>query len=262
MSRHRFLPSYRYYEAEGESSVTLENTAGKPLRDYRIYGNTVDGVSCGDKTKNLLDIRNGASKSERGITYTNNGDGTITFGGTFNSTTYTYYRFIDLMTEDFVPGEAYTIGCGCEINDSEKTFGIMVQIKNNDTSAYRYVNSNGTKTFTLAENETVTMFEFRTTIKTDVFPTVKPTLMTPFVYKGECEPVYEPYGYKIPIVRKGTNIEPIAFNIYLDEPLYDGGSIGFLSDDLPEIFTEKNSTNIIEINTEVPPSKLWVQYYK
>ena len=277
MKRHRFLPTYRYYEKEGTDSISIENSAGKPLRNYQIYGNTVDGVSCGDKTKNLLDIRKGANKTERGITYTNNGDGTITFGGTFTSTTYTYYRLIDFVTEAFEPGETYTFGCECEENDSEKAFGIMTQIKNNATGAYRYVTSYGVHEFTLAENETVTMFEFRTNLKGSVLPTVKQTVMMPYVYKGIHEPVYEPYGmYKISL-----KVNDDIYNLILDNPLKKKGDVADyldfkksqlikITDDglqdirefnLPSIKTCRYKTTNIGVNTDVLPSKLVVEYY-
>ena len=64
MSRFRLMPNYRYYNAEGTSHVTLPNSVGKPLRDYKIYGNSIqEGTpstdspveiqSVGEKTINL-----------------------------------------------------------------------------------------------------------------------------------------------------------------------------------------------------------------
>ena len=211
--RYRFLPTYRYYEAEGYP-ISLGKTAGKPLRNYRIYGNTVDGVSCGDKTKNLLDIRNGSNKTERGITYTNNKDGTITLNGTFNSTTYTYYQLKNYVS--FESGKTYILGCGQESNNYGVRMYIMVGIKNADTGSTRYVSSDGVNIFTLANNEAVTLFEFRTALRdTSVFPTLTNVVLTPFAYEGERESVYEPYGYKMPLQIDDNS----AQNIYLDQPL-------------------------------------------
>ena len=68
MDRFDFLPSYHYEDVQGKSSVSLLESIGKPLRNFRIYGesvqqegtpspdNSIDIVSVGEKTKNLLYI--------------------------------------------------------------------------------------------------------------------------------------------------------------------------------------------------------------
>ena len=65
--------------------------------------------------------------------------------------------------------------------------------------------------------------------------------------------VYEPYGYKIPIVCGGTTT-----NIYLDEPLEENESIS-MSDTGVSIPTI-NGTNILTVDTEVQPSKMYIKY--
>jgi hypothetical protein len=265
MNRYRFLPSYRYYEAEGESSVVLENTAGKPLRDYRIYGNTVDGVSCGDKTKNLFN-----ADAVDGV-YGFNGVISNSYGGmsedgilTINRSLYGGGIYVPFGVKQLKSG-SYTISA---LVYATKTANIRLGVVLKDKTSIG-------KTLVVSNNEWVyisTMINFEEDVEilglqiqgsgsTDY--NNQGTLFKEIqVEYGTATTEYEPYGYKIPIVRKGPNIEPIAFNIYLDEPLYDGDSIGFLADDLPKISTEKNCANIVEVNTEVPPSKIWVQYYK
>ena len=45
MDRFRLMPNYRYYNIEGTSPLTLDKSVGKPLRDYKIYGNSIqDGT--------------------------------------------------------------------------------------------------------------------------------------------------------------------------------------------------------------------------
>lgn len=255
MRRYRMLPTYRYYEAEGYP-LSLGNTAGKPLRNYRIYGNTVDGVGVGEPIKNLLDIRKGASKTERGITYTNNGDGTIILNGTFNSTTYTYYQLKNYVS--FESGKTYTLGCGQESNNYGVRMYIMVGIKNADTGSTRYVSSDGVNIFTLANNEAVTLFEFRTALRdTSVFPTLTNVVLTPFVYEGKQEPVYEPYGLSIKLEIDGTKI-----NIPINSRLSQGDYIDYKADNLPTIPTKKFQTNTLTVQSTVPPSKIWCEYYK
>lgn len=65
MNRFRLMPNYRYYNIEETSPLTLDKSVGKPLRDYKIYGNTVrngtptpenpiEVQSVGNRTKNLF----------------------------------------------------------------------------------------------------------------------------------------------------------------------------------------------------------------
>lgn len=63
----------------------------------------------------------------------------------------------------------------------------------------------------------------------------------------------EPYGYKIPIVCGGTTT-----NIYLDEPLDEGQSIS-MSETGVSVPTAIG-TNILAIDTEVQPSKVYIKY--
>ena len=74
------------------------------------------------------------------------------------------------------------------------------------------------------------------------------------IVSGNTAPTsYEPYGYKIPVVCGGTTT-----NIYLDEPLDEGESIS-MSDtgiSIPTI----NGTNILTVDTEVQPSKMYIKY--
>ena len=65
--------------------------------------------------------------------------------------------------------------------------------------------------------------------------------------------VYEPYGCKIPIVCGGATT-----NIYLNEPLGENESISMNDTGLsiPTI----NGTNILTVDTEVQPSKMYIKY--
>ena len=48
MNRFRMLPTYHYEDISAVEPV-LENGVGKPLRDYKIYGNSVqDGTPAPD----------------------------------------------------------------------------------------------------------------------------------------------------------------------------------------------------------------------
>lgn len=74
------------------------------------------------------------------------------------------------------------------------------------------------------------------------------------IVSGNTAPTsYEPYGYKIPIICGDTTT-----NIYLDKPLSEGESIS-MSDagiSIPTI----NGTNVLTVDTEVQPSKMYIKY--
>lgn len=57
MDRFRLMPNYRYYNTEGASPLTLPKSVGKPLRDYKIYGASVqDGTPTPDTPVEIQSI--------------------------------------------------------------------------------------------------------------------------------------------------------------------------------------------------------------
>ena len=73
--RNKYHHAEKTAEAEGVPCV-FENSKGKHLRNYRIYGNSVQG-------KNLLGYPYAdTTKTVNGITFTDNRDGTVTINGT------------------------------------------------------------------------------------------------------------------------------------------------------------------------------------
>ena len=71
MDRYRFLPSYHYVENE---DGVINHPATNKLRTCTIYGN---------HGKNLIPYPfSNSTKTIKGVTFTDNGDGTITANGT------------------------------------------------------------------------------------------------------------------------------------------------------------------------------------
>ena len=101
-----------------ESSYTLNNTVDYPLLGLNLYGkstqdgtptpeNPVDIVSVGDSGsvavqacgKNLVDYRLIPSKTDNGVTCTNNNDGTFTFSGSKTNISRGFYVACTLTHE-------------------------------------------------------------------------------------------------------------------------------------------------------------------
>ena len=231
MDRRRFLPTYHY---DNNTDGVLQNSVGRPLRDYKIYGNSEQNgtptpeapvviESVGDEMDNLFDYSKIASKTIEGITYTNNNDGSFTANGTLTFTLAILYLSPGIDKNAFVIGETYYLDCGAELNTDTRRYYLFLQINNSATGKVRYFSSNGNiKTFVLAENEYINTFEFRIHSPTGEFYTVENVVFKPVLRK---------VGYKVPIKVIGKNIlnEPYkdlgTTNIYLDEPLRKAGDI-------------------------------------
>ena len=259
MSRHRFLPSYRYYEAEGESSVTLENTADRPLRNYRIYGNTVDGVSCGNEEngKYVIPIINRGKNlcsQRRFLAEISETDavGYKTLTGV--EANYEYIAIhpkretaFEFMKGEFKENTQYTISFTGKVADKDKIYatGLVIVYTDGTQSLMRIEGSEWKKySLTTIDGKTVNYIRIYYYMATyGYYANIQ-------IEQGKTVTPYE--GYVLPIEK----------NIYLDKPLTADECIDFIEDDLPEIQIDNNHTNIFEICTKVLPSKVWCQYYK
>ena len=192
--------------AEGVPCV-LESSKGKNIRNYEVYGNSVqDGTptpespveiqSVGDLTKNLLPYPYyDTTKTINGITFTDNGDGTITVDGTATADTRFYCRSSsDKIT--ISPG-TYTIS-GCPDGGSSTTYYI---------GGFAYNAFSSGKTFSVANT---TSDWFYIMIKSGA--TADNLVFKPQLEEGSTATEYEPYGYKIPIVNSGKNLIPYPYS--------------------------------------------------
>ena len=227
MDRFRMLPSYHY---EDNTDGSLLKSVGKPLRDYRIEGNCFqDGVPspenpievqcCGEKTVNMIDYTKIPSRTARGITFTNNNDGTFTANGKLTAVTLRYLLKDGLDLDSFVSGETYYASCGVDYNDGVRRYYLMVQIQNSQTGAMRYYASNGINTtFSLTENESVSVVDVRINSPTGELFEVQDLVFSPIICKASEYVDFEPYGYKVPVTVSNDSGEK-TYNIYLNEPL-------------------------------------------
>lgn len=221
--RHLYKPIIA--EAEGVPCV-LEYSKGKYMKNYGIYGNSIqDGTptpdnpveiqSVGDFTKNLLPYPYiSTTKTINGVTFTDNGDGSITVNGTATANAVFY----------LVDGESnYTLDkCGLKIGDSYTISKILVS---GDSIANIYFTANYyDKNGKMQEGAVISNSNTATkTIKSDFKSwgiyllvlkdkTVNNTTIKLQLEKGSSATEYEPYNkYDIPITVAGKNLIPYPY---------------------------------------------------
>ena len=207
-----------------------DHLEGESVIDYKVYGNSVqDGTptpdtpieiqSVGDLVtdtsspyygkydvpvtvceKNLIPYPySNTTETIKGITFTDNGDGTITANGTVTSTVqYSQFELKNKSDAFLLQGGTYTLS---GVNGGSTTT-FYIQLKNSDTDATIAIATNGGVTFNLNEPcyaRGNLIIKSGTTVNNIVF---KPQLEL-----GTTATPYEPYQ------------APITKHIYLDEPL-------------------------------------------
>ena len=191
MDRFRLMPNYRYYSAEGASPLSITDSIGKPLRNYKISGNSVQDEtstptpenpvevqSVGDKTKNLFDIDAFLALNDNSAYYSKNENGELVQVKTDYRTDTSLFNYVTLPAGNY-----------------------MFSYSNTEVTKYQtYVNGESkskTKNFTLTETSTIG-FKF--------YENAGTVLGCIQIEEGEAITDYEPYGYKIPISIKGKNL--------------------------------------------------------
>ena len=178
------------------------------------------------------------TKTENGITFTDNGDGSVTVSGT--ATEYVAFNFVQALP--CRPNQAYTIvKNGVDVNNVSFVF---CDVNENGKITRETVSTTREKTFTvttLASTAYIKLLMKRQN-NAKCTGTVKPTLEL-----GETATEYEPYRV------------PVTANIYLDEPLKKGESINFGADNLPGLQLFEGS-NVITADTAVKPSDIEIRY--
>lgn len=198
MDRRRFLPSYHY---ENNTDGVLINSVGKPLRDYKIYG-AADGV--GDIAVNRIDHTKITSRTNLGLTFANNNDGTFTVNGTITAVTIGFSLLNGVDLNEIEAGEPYYASSGNDLDDNIRRYYFFMQINDRVTGASRYFTTRTATTFTLSENEYISICEIRINSPTGELFEVDNVVFTPILCKAS------EYGYKIPVKVTGKNILNIS----------------------------------------------------
>lgn len=223
---------YRTHKDKGSNAITgvppltfVSN--GENLVNYRIYGAT-GGV--GDRTENLFD------KDSESVAGFINGSGAIATISDYPISTYDY---INVLPNTYYSYKAFIAANPNE--STQKTIRVSCYTSNKAfISRYFEINNGLTKKAIITPNN---CFYVRLSIDDN--------LENVMLWKAFSDvSVYEPYGYKIPIVCGGE-----ITNIYIgDSKLYDGDTISY-SDTGVEIPTI-NGINTLTVNTAVQPTKV------
>ncbi len=208
--------------------IELGNTA----TDYEPYGYKIPLVNRG---KNLLPYPyHETTLTKNGVTFTDNGDGTITVSGTPTASISYYLGQVDVN-----PGEKYCLS-GMDI-DKNLVFiligysadGTKLSQKNSRLISYT------------AENNAAYVKMWIDRINSNVeIPT---NIVKPQLELGNTATDYEPYR------------APDTTNVYHTAPLKDGESISYKADSLPELQLYKGENNITA-DTAVAPSAIDIKY--
>ena len=193
----------------GVPPLTFKAKKSGTLKNYRIYGNTVNGESVGDRTANLFD-----GNFLQG--YWAYADGEFIYVNTWICTTKISCTGGQAYTYSFPQvsrwfGFVWYDGDGNYISTNNRQDGSNTQYR----LYYAEAPSN-------AEFMVVNIAGYP-----DYNATILPSDITDFMlvageYTSETMPNYEPYGYRVPVtVANGTDTE--TTNIYLDEQLTKSG---------------------------------------
>lgn len=181
-------------------NLTVDNLIFKPQLEQNISATEfetpavnpttpLDIISLGDKTKNLIPYPYyQTTKTENGITFTDNGDGSITANGTATADTW-------FILQNYAPlNGTYTLS-GCQ-NGSKTTY--ILGLGSSDNAD---VGNGVTATITSKSN----IF-----IKVCSGAILDNVVFKPQLELGTTATEYEPYGYKIPIITRGKNVFDIT----------------------------------------------------
>lgn len=203
----------------GALPLTLEGCVDeKSIIDYKMYGqsvqdgeptpdNPIEVVSVGEKTKNLIEYPYlDTSKTLNGLTFIDNGDGTITVNGIAEAnTTFNIATKKTSIWDGIIPNETYTLSVDV---DGEYTGNISYVC-----NYYPEGSSSYTGWLSSAINKTVTkacptdIAGIRSYIYIYAGAVLDNITIKPQLEKGEIATPYEPYGkYKIPVTVSGKNL--------------------------------------------------------
>lgn len=247
-------------ELSGIPPLTFNAVAGT-LKNYRIYGNTVNGESVGDRTGNLFDgnfLQGYWANADGNFRYTNRWICTTKIPCT-GSRVYTYYfsnlsRWTGFVWYD---ADGEYISASNQQNQSDIPYRLY----------YAAAPSN-------AEFMAVNIAGYPSDLET-IFPIdVTDFMLVEGQYTIETMPAYEPYGYRVPVtVTNGTDTETTNFYLpeqikmvgdeaeyidYKEQKQYfaDGTNTDVTLPALPTL----SGTNTLSVGTEVQPSNVYIKY--
>lgn len=204
---YMFLKSKVVKTISGTPPLTFKSS-GKPLKNYRIYGNTVNGASVGDLITNYFDY-NSWKDSVTGVSaqgsITFNNDGTFTLTANENGDVYTLpYEGSAAFRIDVEANTEYTFG----FSSDSSIAGYVYAFENGQSdSAHRHIAHNARdKKITFTTNSDTTYLTIRFGVAN---PNTSITYGDIMIIEGDTVPeAFLPYGnnYVIPVICGTKNI--------------------------------------------------------
>ena len=204
----------KYYEIEDEPPLTFKAKKAGALKDYRIYGNTVDGESVGDRTGNLF-------------------EGEWTQGGIYNTGEIDNENQLRIKAIiPVIPSQTYTIRTNLLIR--------MIYAYNNTTLSSGIISNlldarDGVESavITIPTNANLIAVSLKKSDNSNVTPSNVEWTMLNF---GSQPLPYEPYGYRVPVKVEGKNLFNNIWeqgNIRADNGQKEASNIMICSDYFP-----------------------------
>ena len=192
---------YANVECKGTYKPMLE--LGDTATEYEKY--TVYGV--GDKTKNLIPYPYAnTTKTVNGVTFTDNGDGSITVNGTATASTW-FNLSGKTQNKIYIPKGIYTMSGGSS-EETSTAFGLEINVYNGDTKVTGFSNKGNRLT---VDTTPYTFTNISAYITIYAGATFNNLVLRPMLEIGNTATDYEPYGYKIPFVNRGKNLIPYPY---------------------------------------------------
>jgi len=189
----------------GVPPLTFKAKKSGTLKNYRIYGNTVNGNSVGDRTGNLFD----GNFLQGYWTYA---DGEFIYVNTWICTTKIPCTGGQMYTYSFSKASRWF---GFVWYDGDGDYISTNNLQNNSDVHYR--------SYSATSPANAAYMVVNIAGYPSVGATIFPADVTDFMLvEGSTALPYEPYGYRVPVtVANGTDTE--TTNIYLDEQLTKSG---------------------------------------
>lgn len=181
--------SIKYVTLQISGVVVCDNVVIKPmLEEGETKTEFEPWCGVGDKTKNLIPYPYAdTTKTINGVTFTDNGDGTITANGTATGVGSSFLVFSN--SNGLVgQGKYYLSGCPSN-NDSAVSLQLKIDNEWNPSN------------YDFGKGQTITVQSTLTQISCVISSgkTVDNVTFRPFLAKSDSATSYEPYGYKIPV---------------------------------------------------------------
>lgn len=181
-----------------------------------------------------------------GVTFTDNGDGTITINGTATANAWYPFSTLSKSTIYATSGIFYLAGCPSGGNAATK-YNMGATVYNDRTTVFSFDEVGNGKTVDL-NSYTFTSISVNFTVREGV--TVNNLTFRPLLVKMDDISGYEPYGYKIPIKNQSD-----ITNIYTTKQIMQGENMTF-----NEPFKLRKA-NQLSVETAVKPSAVKYTYY-